>query len=72
MLGFPIGIVNKAPAREKGGGGRPSYWEMVFWWTRKPLAGARVVIAVSLLPEDINVANFINWLRLNSDKTHIG
>jgi len=56
---FPISIVNNASAREKGGGGRPPYWEMVFWWTRKPLAGARAVIAASLLPEGVYVRDFL-------------
>ena len=46
---FPIEVVNEASAKEKGPG-RPPYWEMVFWWTRKPLAGAREVIAGALLP----------------------
>ena len=65
---FPIQIVNRASTKEKGGGGRPPYWEMVFWWTRKPLAGARAVIAGALLSENINSINFANWLRLKSDK----
>ena len=56
---FPISVVNNASAREKGGGGRPPYWEMVFWWTRKPLAGARAVIAASLLPEEASVRDFL-------------
>ena len=38
---FPVNIVNQAAAKEKQGGGRPEFWEMVFWWTRKPLASAR-------------------------------
>ena len=56
---FPISVVNNASAKEKGGGGRPPYWEMVFWWTRKPLAGARAVIAASLLPEEASVREFL-------------
>ena len=51
---FPVDVVNEASAKEKQGGGRPPYWEMVFWWTRKPLAGARAVIAGALLPADTN------------------
>lgn len=42
---FPVALVSRASAKEKQGGGRPEYWEMVFWWTRKPLASARAVIA---------------------------
>ena len=67
-LDFPIETVNKASSREKGGGGRPPYWEMVFWWTRKPLAGARAVVAGALLSADTNKANFMNWLRLDPDR----
>ncbi len=47
--GIPIDAVNEYSAVEKGPG-RPPHWEMVFWWTRKPLAGA--VVAASLLPAD--------------------
>ncbi|MGC8597938.1 MAG: DUF1156 domain-containing protein, partial [Thermocladium sp.] len=49
---FPINDVNKYSASEKQGGGRPPIWEMVFWWTRKPLTGTRAVVAASLLPEN--------------------
>ena len=66
--GFPIGLVNTASIKEKKGGGRPPYWEMVFWWTRKPLAGARAVVAGALLPEEYK-GNFVGWLRLNEDKS---
>ena len=55
---FPVDDVSLASAKEKSGGGRPPYWEMVFWWTRKPLASARAVIAGSLLPENIDVKDF--------------
>jgi putative DNA methylase len=49
--GIPIDAVNEYSAVEKGPG-RPPHWEMVFWWTRKPLAGARAVVAAALLPAD--------------------
>ncbi|MET1159502.1 MAG: DUF1156 domain-containing protein [Thermoprotei archaeon] len=55
---FPIDVVNIASAREKGPG-RPPYWEMVFWWTRKPLAASRAVILASLLPEDFTKERFL-------------
>jgi len=58
---FPVDVVNKASASEKRGGGRPEYWEMVFWWTRKPLAGARAVILASLLGET-DARTFLRWL----------
>jgi putative DNA methylase len=49
--GIPIDAVNEYSAVEKGPG-RPPHWEAVFWWTRKPLAGARAVVAASLLPAE--------------------
>jgi len=58
---FPVEVINRASASEKGGGGRPEHWEMVFWWTRKPLAGARAVILASLLGETDTRA-FLRWL----------
>jgi len=54
---FPVEVVNIASAKEKGPG-RPPFWEMVFWWTRKPLASARAVILASLLPRDFDVERF--------------
>jgi putative DNA methylase len=68
--GFPIDDVNEASAREKQGGGRPEFWEMVFWWTRKPLAGARAVIAGALLPDGVNVYSFRSWLGLDRGVAH--
>jgi len=65
---FPIDIVNEASAKEKGPGRSP-YWEMVFWWTRKPLAGARAVIAGALLPATTDPYRFKKMLRLDADKT---
>lgn len=61
--GIPIGEVNEHSSVEKGPG-RPPHWEMVFWWTRKPLAGARAVIAASLLPDDAyqNMGQFLSDL----------
>jgi putative DNA methylase len=55
---FPVEIVNIASAKEKGPG-RPPFWEMIFWWTRKPLASARAVILASLLSSDFDVERFI-------------
>ncbi|BAA79372.2 conserved hypothetical protein [Aeropyrum pernix K1] len=65
---FPISLINEVSAREKQGGGRPPYWEMVFWWTRKPLAGARAVIAGALLPGDYDKTGFLSELRLIAGK----
>ena len=69
-VNFPINEVNEASAKEKQGGGRPPPWEMVFWWTRKPLASARAVIAAALLPDDINPEGFISNLKLNQKVAH--
>ncbi|MFP3172369.1 MAG: DUF1156 domain-containing protein [Acidilobus sp.] len=49
--GIPIDAINDYSSVEKGPG-RPPHWEMVFWWTRKPLAGARAIIAASLLSDN--------------------
>lgn len=62
---FPLGIVNDKSASEKTIGGRPPFWEMIFWWTRKPLVGARAVIAASLLPENASPDAFKSIVRLN-------
>ena len=67
---FPIREVNEASAREKQGGARPPHWEMVFWWTRKPLASARAVIAGSLLPAGTSPWEFKRYLRLDEKVPH--
>jgi putative DNA methylase len=61
--GIPIDVINDYSSVEKGPG-RPPHWEMVFWWTRKPLAGARTIIAASLLPDNAyqNMEQFLNDL----------
>ncbi|ADT84830.1 DUF1156 domain-containing protein [Thermococcus barophilus] len=61
---FPIREINEKSAKEKGPA-RPPYWEMVFWWTRKPLIGARAVIAGALLPKDFDTNEFKKIIRLN-------
>ena len=65
---FPIAEVNEQSAREKMGGGRPEFWEMVFWWTRKPLIGARAVIAGCLLPDTVDSYDFRRRMRLTGAK----
>jgi putative DNA methylase len=68
-----VNDINAAAEREKGPG-RPPIWEMVFWWTRKPLISARAAIVASLLPEDIdmgpNYNDFRKLLRLDSKSPH--
>ncbi|AWR95425.1 DUF1156 domain-containing protein [Acidianus brierleyi] len=64
--------IDKQAAREKGPG-RPTYWEMIFWWTRKPLISARAFTAAALLPEDFPLDEFKRMIRLqnNGPKTEI-
>lgn len=64
---FPIAEINDKSASEKRGGGRPDFWEMVFWWTRKPLIGARAVIAGALLPDNYSLYDFKRLIRLSPD-----
>ncbi|MEM4557846.1 MAG: DUF1156 domain-containing protein, partial [Desulfurococcaceae archaeon] len=61
--GLPVEPVNEYSSVEKGPGRSP-HWEMVFWWTRKPLAGARAVIAAALLEADAyqSAEQFLNDL----------
>jgi len=66
---FPVALISQASAKEKGPG-RPGYWDMVFWWTRKPLASARAVIAGCLLPADTDPKNFIKALGLDQKNPH--
>ena len=61
--------IDKKAAKEKGPG-RPPYWEMIFWWTRKPLISARAFIAASLLPADFDISEFKRIVRLNEDNPH--
>ncbi|MFP3203748.1 MAG: DUF1156 domain-containing protein, partial [Sulfolobus sp.] len=66
-----IPLIDKEAAREKGPG-RPPYWEMIFWWTRKPLISARAFIAAALLPENFPVNEFKRMIRLpDSSKSEI-
>jgi len=65
---FPATRVSEESAREKQGGGRPEFWEMVFWWTRKPLISARSIIASALLDDKVDLFTFYRILRLDSDK----
>jgi len=67
---FPVTDVNRASISEKRGGGRPDYWEMIFWWTRKPLAGARAVVAGSVLPATTDPNEFRYNLRFTERVAH--
>jgi len=62
-VNFPFSEVSEASGIEKGPG-RPPHWEMVFWWTRKPLISARAIIAGCLLPEKTNPANFLRSIGI--------
>ncbi|MCX8186761.1 MAG: DUF1156 domain-containing protein, partial [Sulfolobales archaeon] len=57
-VNFPFSVISDASVTEKGPG-RPPHWEMVFWWTRKPLISARAIIAGCLLPEETKVDEFL-------------
>ncbi|QIW23756.1 DUF1156 domain-containing protein [Sulfolobus sp. S-194] len=61
--------IDKKAAKEKGPG-RPPYWEMIFWWTRKPLISARAFIVASLLPENFDITEYKRIIRLNEDLPH--
>jgi len=67
-LHFPATQVSEESAREKTGGGRPEFWEMVFWWTRKPLISARSIITAALLDENTSISDFYRIIRLDSEK----
>ncbi|MCI4396386.1 MAG: DUF1156 domain-containing protein, partial [Thermoprotei archaeon] len=56
--------IDKKAAKEKGPG-RPPYWEMIFWWTRKPLISARAFIAAALLSENYPLDKFKRMIRLS-------
>ncbi|MEM2637350.1 MAG: DUF1156 domain-containing protein, partial [Candidatus Korarchaeota archaeon] len=60
---FPWSTISEYSAVEKGPA-RPPHWEMVFWWTRKPLISARAIIAGSLLQEN-NSQNFLSDIGIN-------
>ena len=70
-FGRPVNIihlVNYYSLKEKMGGARPPHWEMVFWWTRKPLIGARFVTIASLLPAEADVGRVARAIGLGSGK----
>jgi putative DNA methylase len=64
---FPYPKISEASAVEKGPG-RPPHWEMVFWWTRKPLISARAVIAGCLLPENTRPSEFLRSIGIGVEK----
>ncbi|MEM1821027.1 MAG: DUF1156 domain-containing protein [Thermofilaceae archaeon] len=64
---FPFWEISEAAAVEKGPG-RPPHWEMVFWWTRKPLISARAIIAGCLLPKDTNPKAFLRNIGIGGKK----
>jgi putative DNA methylase len=62
--------IDEKAAKEKGSGGRPVYWEMIFWWTRKPLISARAFTAAALLPENYPLEKFERMIRLSEKFPH--
>jgi putative DNA methylase len=63
-VNFPFSVISEASEPEKGPG-RPPHWEMVFWWTRKPLISARAIIAGCLLPEKTDRQRFLRSIGIN-------
>ena len=61
--------IDKKSSKEKGPA-RPPYWDMVFWWTRKPLISARAFVATSLLPEKFDQSEFKRITKLGEDVPH--
>jgi len=61
--------IDKKAAKEKGPG-RPVYWEMIFWWTRKPLISARAFTAAALLPENYPLDKFKRMIGLSENIPH--
>ncbi len=66
---YPSYEISEKSFSEKQGGGRPPYWEMVFWWTRKPLITARAAIAGALLSAETPLHTFKKIIRLDSGAT---
>lgn len=62
--------IDKKAAKEKGSGGRPVYWKIIFWSTRKPLISARAFTAAALLPENYPLDKFERMTRLSEDLPH--
>ncbi|MEM4501593.1 MAG: DUF1156 domain-containing protein, partial [Thermofilaceae archaeon] len=66
---FPVQAVNESARREKKGGAKPPIWEMVFWWTRKPLITARSVILGAVLDVSTSPETFVEIARLNAKRS---
>jgi putative DNA methylase len=64
---FPYPKISEASEVEKGPG-RPPHWEMVFWWTRKPLISARAVIVGCLLSENTRLSDFLRLIGIGEKK----
>jgi putative DNA methylase len=67
---FPVEQISKGCAREKEGPGGPLIWQMIFWWTRKPLLCAMSIVAGALLPEGINIKQFNELVKLEKSTPH--
>jgi Adenine-specific DNA methylase containing a Zn-ribbon len=63
-FGSLVPEIDENAAKEKGSG-RPAYWEMIFWSTRKPLISARAFTAAALLPENYPLDKFKSMIRLS-------
>ena len=63
---LPLVDIDEEAGREKNG--RPPTFELLFWWTRKPLVVSRAAVLASLLPEDYSLENFRMELGFGRDK----
>ncbi|WP_238842109.1 DUF1156 domain-containing protein [Sulfolobus sp. E11-6] len=65
-----VPLIDEKASQEKGPA-RPAYWDMIFWWTRKPLIASRAYVAASILPKTFDTQSFKDKVRLYNDKTYI-
>jgi adenine-specific DNA methylase len=63
---LPLIDIDEEAAREKNG--RAPTFELLFWWTRKPLVVSRAAVLASLLPEDYSLEKFRMELGFGRDK----
>ena len=60
---FPFAIVSEKSRKERFGKVRPPFWEMHYWWARRPLIASRAAIAAACLSTDAE-EEFVELIRL--------